>query len=70
MIPNYNAQKNNNMPVANLIIAKQDAANPQAASTWVAPRDYKTWLLWGGLLLGVLLLAGMAYSLIKSERKN
>ena len=70
MIPNYNAQKINNLPVANLIIAKQDAANPQAASTWVAPRDYKTWLLWGGLLLGVLLLAGMAYSLIKSERKN
>ena len=70
MIPNYNAQKINNLPVANLIIAKQDAANPQAASTWVAPRDYKTWLLWGGLLLGVLLLAGMAYSLIKSERKK
>ena len=70
MIPNYSAQKINNLPVANLIIAKQDAANPQAASTWVAPRDYKTWLLWGGLLLGVLLLAGMAYSLIKSERKN
>ena len=70
MIPNYNAQKINNLPVANLIIAKQDAANPQAASTWVAPRNYKTWLLWAGLLLGVLLLAGMAYSLIKSERKN
>ncbi len=70
MLPNYGAQTLNNLPVANLIIANQTAQNAQAASTWVAPRDYKTWLLWGGLMLGVLLLAGMAYSLLKSERKQ
>jgi uncharacterized protein YgiM (DUF1202 family) len=70
MIPNYTAQTINNLPVASLIIGNQDAQNMPAASTWVAPRDYKTWLLWGGLVLGVLLLAGMAYSLLKSERKD
>lgn len=73
MIPDYNAQKINNLPVAKLIITKeatQDAASAQAASTWVAPRDYKTWLLWAGLSLGVILLAGMAYSLLKSQRKE
>jgi uncharacterized protein YgiM (DUF1202 family) len=70
MIPNYTAQTINNLPVASLIIGNQEAPNMPAASTWVAPRDYKTWLLWGGLVLGVLLLAGMAYSLLKSERKN
>lgn len=70
MIPNYGARTINNLPVANLILANQVAQNAQAANTWVAPRDYKTWLLWGGLVLGVLLLAGMAYSLLKSERKQ
>ena len=70
MIPNYDAQTVNNLPVANLIIANQVAQNAQAANTWVTPRDYKAWLLWGGLVLGVLLLAGMAYSLLKSERKQ
>ena len=72
MLPDYTTQKLNNLPVANLIIsnqAVQDAPNAQAASTWVSPPDYKSWLLWGGLVLGVLLLAGMAYSLINSERK-
>ncbi len=70
MIPNYNAQTINNLPVASLIVDTQAAPSAQASSTWVAPRDYKTWLLWGGLVLGVLLLAGMAYSLLKSESKK
>jgi hypothetical protein len=76
MLPDYSVQKLNNLPVANIIgkLAVQDAPNiaaePQAASTWVAPPDYKSWLLWGGLVLGVLLLAGMAYSLVKTERKD
>ena len=70
MIPNYNAQKINNLPFANLIITNQNTPSAQATSTWVAPRDYKTWLLWVGLMLGVMLLAGMAYLLLKSERKT
>ena len=70
MLPKYDAQTINKLPAANLIITKQAAQDAQTASTWVAPHDYKTWLLWGGLALGVLLLAGMAYSLLKSERKN
>ncbi len=70
MIPKYNAQTINNLPVAQLIIANQNMPNAQAPSTWVATRDYKAWLLWGGLMLGVLLLAGMAYSLLKAENKK
>ena len=69
MLPNYDAKTVNNLPVANLIINNQDVPNAQAVSTWVAPHDYKVWLLWGGLVLGVLLLAGVAYSLFKSEHK-
>lgn len=77
MLPNYSAEKLSSLPVANITgnqveqgsPSAQDAATPPA-STWVSPPDYKSWLLWGGLVLGVLLLAGMAYSLIKSEHKN
>jgi Protein of unknown function (DUF3999) len=78
MLPNYSAEKLSYLPAANIIgnlavqapPSAQNAAAAQPASTWVAAPDYKTWLLWGGLVLGVLLLAGMAYSLIKSERKE
>ena len=73
MLPDYTTQKIMNLPVANLIIpseTKQNASAAQPVSTWISPPDYKSWLLWGGLVLGVLLLAGMAYSLIKAERKD
>jgi hypothetical protein len=77
MLPNYSAEKLSYLPAANIIgnlavQAPPSAQNATAAptSTWVAAPDYKTWLLWGGLVLGVLLLAGMAYSLVKSERKD
>ncbi len=76
MLPDYTVQKLNNLPVANLIISNQAAQDAPSApasqptSTWVSPPDYKSWLLWGGLVLGVLLLAGMAYSLVKTERKD
>lgn len=46
------------------------AAQAEPKSTWVRPVDYKRWLLWGGLFLGVLLLAGMAYSLMKSQSRE
>ena len=77
MLPAYSAEKLSSLPVANIIgklveqgpASTQDAASPPA-STWISAPNYKTWLLWGGLVLGVLLLAGMAYSLIKTERKD
>lgn len=50
--------------------ADVDAMNQshaQNVNAWASPPDYKRWLLWGGLMLGVLLLAGMAYSLLKSK---
>lgn len=46
------------------------AAQAEPKSTWIQPVDYKRWLLWGGLFLGVLLLAGMAYSLMKSQSRE
>lgn len=42
-------------------------SNTQRINAWTSPPDYKRWMLWGGLILGVLLLAGMAYSLLKSK---
>lgn len=33
-----------------------------------APRDWKTWLLWGVLVLGALLVAGFALSLLRRPR--
>lgn len=77
MLPNYSAEKLSYLPAAKIIGNLAEQAPPSAqdataapTSTWVAAPDYKTWLLWGGLVLGVLLLAGMAFSLIKTERKD
>ena len=52
--------------------SKINNVNQTAMQTnaWTSAPDYKSWLLWAGLFLGVLLLAGMAYSLIKTERKE
>ncbi len=65
-------EKVKQLPVANLIILEADKASAKNinASTWTSPTDYKSWLLWSGLLLGVLLLGAMAYSLLKSTRKE
>ena len=49
------------------MVAQSD--NP-VENTWQSPPDYKRWLLWGGLFLGVLLLAGMAYSLVTSKQQK
>lgn len=65
LIPDYKIEKVLQLPVAN-IVQTQDAA--PATSNWTSAPDYKTWALWGGLFLGVLLLAGMAYSLVKSGK--
>ncbi len=31
------------------------------------PRDWKTWLLWGLLVLGAVLVAAFAFSLLRSR---
>lgn len=67
--PEQIAKKVQQLPRSDLH-ADVDAMNQvhaQSVNAWASPPDYKRWLLWGGLMLGVLLLAGMAYSLFKSR---
>lgn len=71
LIPEFNINKVQQLPVAILLPSTNgNAAEAMPQNTWVKPVDYKRWLLWGGLLLGVLLLAGMAYSLLKSDSRE
>lgn len=67
LIPDFNIEKVQQLSKASLnaaVIADTDTAQ----NSWLLPIDYKRWLLWGGLFLGVLLLAGMAYSLLKKDQ--
>jgi len=73
LIPDYKIEKVLQLPQASLTIPTGASNNThdqaeKSVNTWTSPPDYKRWLLWAGLFLGVLLLAGMVYSLIKSER--
>ena len=74
LVADYKAEKVLQLPNATLSIteSKINNVNQTAMQTnaWTSAPDYKSWLLWAGLFLGVLLLAGMAYSLIKTERKE
>ena len=74
LIADYKVEKVLQLPNATLSISesKNNNINQTAKQTnaWTSTPDYKNWLLWTGLFLGVLLLAGMAYSLIKTERKE
>lgn len=72
LIPDYKIEKIQALANSNLTleVSANNQATKQATNTWVAPIDYKRWLLWGGLLLGVLLLAGMAVSLLKTDTKE
>lgn len=75
LIPDYKPEKVQALPSARLDWHAEDAS-PQAsvaaapANSWETPADYKRWYLWAGLLIGVSLLAGMAYSLLKSTSKK
>jgi hypothetical protein len=62
----YQPQKLQQLPLAKLSL---QVAEP-IINAWDRPIDYKPLWLWGGLLLGVLALAVMAYSLIKNNPKN
>jgi hypothetical protein len=68
LIPDYSAEKIDALPVANLNLINNSTETAQ--SSWITAPDYKSWLLWAGLALGVLLLAAMAYSLLKTERNK
>lgn len=72
LIPDYKIEKVLQLPKASLKaeVSANNLPAEQTANAWVAPIDYKRWLLWGGLFLGVLLLAGMAYSLLKADSKQ
>lgn len=67
--PELKIKKVQQLPKSGLSIESQTAnqSDTQVANAWSSPPDYKRWMLWGGLLIGVLLLAGMAYSLLKSK---
>lgn len=64
LIPNFNLEKVNQLPFASLTA---NANLAPTTNTWATSPDYKRWLLWAGLLLGVALLAGMAVSLLKTK---
>lgn len=72
LIPDYKIEKIQALVNSSLKleVSANNTTPEKAANTWVAPIDYKRWLLWGGLFLGVLLLAGMAFSLLKTDTKE
>lgn len=79
LISDYKTEKVLALPQANIDLVAlattiaENASNqaPQSAEqSWTNAPDYKTWLLWAGLALGVLLLAGMAYALANGDKKE
>ena len=72
LIPDYKIEKVQTLAKSDLIleVSANNSATEQANNTWTSPIDYKRWLLWGGLFLGVMLLAGMAFSLLKTDSKE
>lgn len=72
LIPDYKVEKIQTLVKSSLTleVSANNTATEQATNTWTTPIDYKRWLLWGGLFLGVLLLAGMAFSLLKTDTKE
>lgn len=65
LMENHRLEKLQALPPATLAQHKSALTD----NTWDSAPDYKRWLLWAGLAVGVLLLAGMAYSLLKSTPK-
>lgn len=65
LLPNYKTTDLRALPVATL----QNNTSVTVANTWQNPINYQRYLLWAGLVLGVCLLSGMAYSLFKSANK-
>lgn len=42
----------------------------KSQDAWTSPPDYKSWMLWAGLALGVIILSAMAYSLLKTDAQE
>jgi hypothetical protein len=66
LIPNNQLRQVNTLPVADISL---NSAGELATNPWVDAPDYKRWVLWAGLFLGVLALAAMSYSLLKNNPK-
>jgi hypothetical protein len=47
---------------------RQTLAGDAALQPVVPPTDWKRWLLWGLLIVGALLVAGFALSLLRQPR--
>jgi hypothetical protein len=65
LVQAYQPEKVQQLPQSKLSFL----APEQTSNAWETAADYKPLWLWGGLLLGVLALAVMAYSLIKNNPK-
>lgn len=59
----YGVKKPQELPFSNLTLSSLN----QDDNTWDSPADVKRRWLWGGLFVGVLALAIMAYSLVKKN---
>lgn len=76
LIPDYKVEKVLQLPKADVGTALDDAVKASikgannTQDAWTTAPDYKSWLLWAGLALGVLLLSGMAYSLLKADSQE
>ena len=74
LMPDFQVEKISTLPKANVgdVVVSDVAASATDTkhNAWTSAPDYKMWLLWGGLFLGVVLLAGMAYSLLKADNKK
>lgn len=68
LVPENHQPTMRTLPKASVQVSDDYRSPTQSA--WVTPPDYKRWLLWAGLLVGVLVLAGMAWSLLKSSKQN
>jgi len=67
LIPDFKEEKLTTLPVAAIKLQSKDSTLA-SVNSWDKPADYKRWWLWAGLVLGVLVLAGMALSLLKSSK--
>jgi DNA polymerase III gamma/tau subunit len=70
MLPGFDSQKLNKLPIATpKLLAETINKNAAETNAWAKKTDYKSWILWAVLVIGVLLLAGMAYSLLQQTKK-